>query len=258
MKIIVIGGTGLIGSKVVERLRAAGHEAIVAAPATGVDIPKGAGLDEAMAGTVVVVDLANSPAFDAKTALKFFETAGRNVLAEGGAVGVGHYAELSVVDTEKLSARGYFVGKAAQAQERLIRESGVPYTIVHSTQFLEFLPGVIQSGTEGETVRLPTAFVQPIAANNVADAVVRHALGAPANAGVDITGPGRDTMAAFAQRYMRATGDARPVIGDVHARYFGVELAPDTLVPAGAARQGDIGLDGWLKQSSASRQPARA
>jgi len=256
MKIVVIGGTGLIGSKVVERLRASGHEALAAAPATGVDILSGAGLDEAMAGTSVVVDLANSPAFDAKAALEFFETAGRNVLAAEARAGVGHHVALSVVGTEKLSASGYFVGKAAQ--EKLIRESGIPYTIIHSTQFLEFLPGIIQSATEGETVRLPTALVQPIAADNVAQAVVRHALGAPANAVVDIAGPERDTMAAFAQRYMSATGDARPVLGDVHARYFGVELAQDTLVPEGAAWQGDIGLDRWLKESAATRQSARA
>lgn len=256
MKIVVIGGTGLIGSKVVERLRNAGHEALAAAPATGVDILSGAGLDEAMAGTSVVVDLANSPSFEAQAALDFFQTAGRNVLAAEARAGVGHHLALSVVGTEKLAASGYFLGKAAQ--EKLIRESGIPYTIVHSTQFLEFLPGIIQSATEGDTVRVPTALLQPIAADNVADAVARHAMQAPANGVVDIAGPERDTMAAFAQRFMSATGDARQVVGDPHARYFGVELESGTLVPAGAAWQGDIGFDRWLQQSSFARQPASA
>jgi uncharacterized protein YbjT (DUF2867 family) len=256
MKVVVIGGTGLIGSKVVERLRKAGHEAVAAAPSTGVDILSGAGLDEAMAGTDVVVDLANSPSFEAQAALDFFQTAGRNVLGAEARAGVRHHIALSVVGTEKLSEVGYFRGKSAQ--EKLIRESGIPYTIIHSTQFLEFLPGIIQSGTEGETVRLPTALVQPIAAEDVAEAVTRHALDAPANGVVDIAGPECESMAGFAQRYMSRTQDARKVVSDPHALYFGVELKDDTLVPAGEAWQGQLDLDRWLQASDAARQGARA
>lgn len=256
MKIVVIGGTGLIGSKVVQRLRDAGHEAVVAAPSTGVDILTGAGLEDAMAGTDVVVDLANSPSFEAQAALDFFQTAGRNVLGAEARAGVRHHVALSVVGTEKLSAVGYFRGKSAQ--ETLIRESGIPYTIIHSTQFLEFLPGIIQSGTEGETVRLPSALVQPIAAEDVADAVTRHALGEPANGIVDIAGPERESMAGFAQRYMTGTQDPRKVVSDPHALYFGVELEQDTLVPSGPAWQGNLGFDRWLQQSDAARHGTRA
>lgn len=256
MKVVVIGGTGLIGSKVVERLRNAGHDAMAAAPSTGVDILSGAGLDEAMAGTDVVVDLANSPSFEAQAALDFFQTAGRNVLGAEARAGVRHHIALSVVGTEKLSEVGYFRGKSAQ--EKLIRESGIPYTIIHSTQFLEFLPGIIQSGTEGETVRLPSALVQPIAAEDVAEAVTRHALDAPVNGIVDIAGPERESMAGIAQRYMTRTQDAREVVSDPHALYFGVELEDDTLVPAGEAWQGQLNLDRWLQASDSARHGTRA
>lgn len=257
MKIVVIGGTGLIGSKVVERLRKAGHEALVAAPSTGVDIITGAGLDEAMAGTDVVVDLANSPTFDdAAAVLAFFETAGRNILGAETKAGVKHHVALSVVGTERLTASGYFRGKLAQ--EKLIRESGVPYTIVHSTQFLEFLPGIIKSADENGTVRLPTALVQPIASDDVADAVTRHALQAPLNGTVEIAGPERDSMARMAQRFMDAVQDPRKVVADANALYFGAPLQDDSLVPLGPAWQGALNLDRWLQQSDLLRQGTRA
>jgi uncharacterized protein YbjT (DUF2867 family) len=247
MKIVVIGGTGRIGSKVVARLRGQGHEVIAAAPATGVDILTGEGLDAAMAGARVVVDLANSPSFEDAAALSFFETAGRNVLAAEAKHRVGHHLALSVVGTEKLSASGYF--RAKQAQEALIRESGIPYTIIHSTQFFEFLPGIIASAAEGSTIRLSPAFVQPIASEDVAEAVARFALLPPANGVVEIAGPERESLSGLAERFMMLTEDPREVVADVHAPYFGAELAPDTLVPGNAAWKGALNFDRWLEES---------
>ena len=258
MKILVIGGTGRIGSKVVERLRAGGHEVVVAAPSTGIDILTGAGLAEAMAGTQVVVDLANSPSFEDAAVLAFFETAGRNVLAAEAAAGVGHHVALSVVGTDKLAASGYFRGKIAQ--ERLIRESGIAYTIIHSTQFFEFLPSIIQSAGQGEggPVRLPTALVQPIAAEDVAEAVARVALQPPANGVVEIAGPERESMAILARRYLQRVADPREVVGDATVPYFGAVLQDDTLVPVGAAWQGPTDFDHWLQQSQAAAATPRA
>lgn len=256
MKFVVIGGTGLIGSKVVSRLRAQGHEALAAAPSTGVDILSGEGLDAAMAGADVVVDLANSPSFEDVAVMEFFQTAGRNVLAAEARAGVGHHLALSVVGTEKLSASGYF--RAKSAQEELIRASGLPYTIVHSTQFFEFLPGIIQSGSEGETVRLPTALVQPIASEDVAAAVARLALQAPANGIVEIAGPVREPLSDLAQRFMNIVQDPREVVGDAHARYFGAELQDDTLVPDRPAWQGALNFEHWLEQSEYARYVPRA
>jgi len=255
MKVVVIGGTGLIGSKVVERLRNAGHEVIVGAPANGIDVLSGEGLDTALAGTQVVVDLANSPAFDREAALKFFGTAGRNLLAAEARAGVKHHIALSVVGTQKLSGSGYFVGKAEQ--ERLIRESGIPYTIIHSTQFFEFLPGIVKSGEEDGVVRLPTANVQPIASDDVADAVTQHALGAPVNGVTDIAGPERVPMSELAQRFLGSTQDPRTVIGDPHALYFNVELERDTLVPEGEAWLGKVGFAQWLQGSNLAPAASR-
>ncbi|SFK53424.1 SDR family oxidoreductase [Lysobacter sp. cf310] len=256
MKFVVIGGTGLIGSKVVSRLRDQGHEALAAAPSTGVNILTGEGLDAAMAGADVVVDLANSPSFEDAAVMEFFQTAGRNVLAAEARAGVGHHLALSVVGTEKLSASGYF--RAKSAQEELIRASGLPYTIVHSTQFFEFLPGIIQSGSEGDTVRLPTALIQPIASEDVAAAVARLALQAPANGIVEIAGPVREPLSDLAQRFMNIVQDPREVVGDAHARYFGAELQNDTLVPAGPAWQGALNFEHWLEQSEYARYVPRA
>lgn len=256
MKIVVIGGTGLIGSKVVSRLTEQGHEVIAAAPSTGVDILTGEGLDAAMAGTDVVVDLANSPSFEDAAVLDFFQTAGRNVLGAEARAGVGHHLALSVVGTEKLSASGYFRGKIAQ--ERMIRESGIPYTIIHSTQFYEFLPGIIQAGTEGETVRLSPAFVQPIASDDVADAVTSVALGSPENGVVEIAGPERERLSELAQRLMTILEDTRTLVSDVHAPYFGAELEPDTLIPADGAWLGKIGFEEWFRDSILARSAPAA
>lgn len=251
MKIVVIGGTGLIGSKVVARLTRQGHEVLAAAPSSGVNTLTGEGLDEAMAGADVVVDLANSPSFEDQAVLDFFQTAGRNLATAETKAGVAHHIALSVVGTDKLSASGYFRGKIAQ--ERLIRESGIPYTIIHSTQFYEFLPGIIKAGADGGTVRLSPAFVQPIASDDVADAVTRAALGAPANGVVEIAGPERERLSELAQRLMTLTQDPRTLVSDAHAPYFGAELEPDTLVPADGAWLGRIGFEGWLRSSEFAR-----
>lgn len=247
MKIVVIGGTGRIGSKVVARLRDQGHEVIAAAPQTGVDVLTGAGLEAAMAGARVVVDLANSPSFEDAAAMHFFQMAGLNILTAAARAGVAHHVALSVVGTEKLAASGYF--RAKLAQEALIRDSGIPYTIVHSTQFFEFLPGIIQSAADGSTIRLSPAFVQPIASEDVADAVARVALQPPANGIVEIAGPERESLSGLAQRFMALTEDPREVVSDVHARYFGAELEPETLVPSKTAWKGALNFERWLEQS---------
>lgn len=245
MKFLVIGGTGRIGSKVVDRLRAAGHAVVIAAPSTGIDIISGEGLDAAMAGSQVVIDLANSPSFEDAAVLDFFETAGRNILGAEKRAGVQHHVALSVVGTDKLAASGYFRGKIAQ--EKLIRAAGVAYTIIQSTQFFEFLPGIIQSA--GDVLRLPTALVQPISADDVADAVVHVALQPAVNAVVEIAGPERAAMDALAQRFLDRTHDPRRVVGDARAPYFGAQLQADTLVPVGTAWLGRQGFDAWLQQS---------
>lgn len=255
MKILVIGGTGRIGSKVVDRLHTAGHEVVVAAPSTGIDVLSGEGLAAAMGGTEVVVDLANSPSFEDAAVLSFFVTAGHNILAAAAQAGVRHHVALSVVGTDKLAASGYFRGKIAQ--ERLIRDSGLAYTIIHSTQFFEFLPGIIQAAGDGQTLHLPTAAVQPIAAEDVADAVARIAQQTPANGVVEIAGPERESMAVLAQHFLQATGDVRNVVGDAQAHYFGAQLQQDTLVPVGQAWLGTIGFERWLQQSGLVQgQPA--
>lgn len=244
MKIVVIGGTGLIGSKVVSRLTEQGHEVVAAAPSTGIDILTGEGLDAAMTGTDVVVDLANSPSFEDAAVLDFFQTAGRNVLGAEAKAGVGHHLALSVVGTEKLEASGYFRGKIAQ--EELIRDSGIPYTIVHSTQFFEFLPRMIQSAAEGNTVRLSPALVQPIAAEDVAKAVARLALEEPINGIIEIAGSESEPLSSLAKRFMAITQDPRDVVSDVHAPYFGAELGNDTLIPAPSAWHGELGFERWV------------
>ena len=253
MKILVIGGTGRIGSKVVQRLRDQGHDVDAASPQTGVDILTGVGLDAAMQGTQVVVDLSNSPAFDEASATQFFTTAGQNIAAAEKRAGVAHHVALSVVGTAT-RANGYV--RAKDAQEALIRDSGIPYTIVHSTQFFDFLPGIIQSATEGGTVRLPTALVQPIAADDVADAVARTALQEPANGSLDIAGPERAPLSELAHRFMARVQDGRDVVADPHALYFGGELAPETLVPAGQAWQGALDFDRWFAQSGYGKSPS--
>lgn len=249
MKILVIGGTGLIGSKLVRLLVERGHEAIAASPATGVNTITGEGLDAALAGVDTVVDVANSPSFEDKAVLEFFQASGRNLLAAEVRAGVRHHVALSVVGTHRLAESGYFRGKIAQ--ERLIEAAGIPYTIVHSTQFFEFLGGIVQSGTEGNQVRLSPAYIQPIASDDVAQAMVDAALAAPVNDIVEIAGPERVRLAELAQRYMARIGDLRGVRADARARYFGAALDDTTLVPAAGARLGAIDFDTWFGRSGA-------
>ena len=247
MKIVVIGGSGLIGSKLVNNLRQRGHQVVAASPASGINTITGEGLAEALAGAQVVVDVANSPSFEDKAVLEFFETSGRNLLAAEATAGVGHHIALSVVGTDRLLESGYFRGK--MAQEKLIKASKVPYTIVHSTQFFEFLGGIAQSGTDGKTVRLSPAFVQPIASDDVAAAMADVALGAPVNGTVEVAGPERVRLAELVQRFLAATQDERKVIADVHARYFGVELNDQSLVPGDNARIAPTRFEDWLEHS---------
>ena len=247
MKIVVTGGTGRIGSKVVARLRSEGHDVVAAAPSTGVDILSGEGVAAAMAGARIVIDLANSPSFDDGPAMDFFRTAGRNLLTAEVQAGVGHHIALSVVNTDKLQASGYFRAKALQ--EQLIRDSGIPFTIIHSTQFFEFLPSIIQSGAQGDKVFLPPALVQPIASEDVAEAVAHLSLQAPANGVVEIAGPEREPMAGLAQRFMNATEDPREVVADREARYYGLILENESLVPAKPAWKGALDFERWLEQS---------
>ncbi|WP_447757590.1 SDR family oxidoreductase [Sphingopyxis fribergensis] len=244
MKIVVIGGTGLIGSKVVSKLGALGHDAIAAAPNTGVNTLTGEGLAEVLAGAEVVVDLANSPTFD-EAAIDFFKTAGKNVAEAEKAAGVGHHIALSVVGTEKMAVSPYFLAK--QAQEELIRDSGIPYTIVHATQFMEFLRGIGQSAVVGDEVRLSHAYIQPMAAEDVADAVTAVALADPANTIVEIGGPEKFHLDEIVGKVMAFDGDTRPVVADPAARYFGLPLEDDTLLPGGDAQLGATRFDWWLE-----------
>ena len=252
MKIVVIGGTGLIGSKLVTLLRARGHETLAASPNSGVNTLTGEGLDAALAGCDVVVDVANSPSFADDAVLEFFTTSGRNLLAAARRAGVKHHVALSVVGTQRLADSGYF--RAKIAQEELIRASGLPYTIVHSTQFFEFLGGIAASAGQVDTIALSPAFIQPIASDDVAAALADVVLGAPVNGIVEIAGPDRFRLADLVRDYLAARGDTRTVRADVHARYFGAALQEDTLVPQGAARLGATRIGGWLQaQAPATR-----
>src|SRR5262245_5927473 len=251
MKIVVIGGTGLIGSKTVPILRQGGHEAVAASPDTGVNTITGQGLKEVMAGTQVVIDLSNSPSWEDKAVLAFFETSGRNLLAAEAAAGVRHHVAVSIVGTDRTPDNGYF--RAKVAQEKLIEASGIPYTIIRSTQFLEFLRGIADSGTNESTVRLSPGLFQPIAADDVAAFVAEAALGAPRNGIIEIAGPERAPFDEIVARYLKAVGDPRTVVRDPEARYYGGRVEERSLVPLGEARLGHIGLDEWLRRS-----PARA
>ena len=248
MKIVIIGGTGLIGSKTVERLRRLGHEVIAASPNTGVNTITGEGLTEALEGTDVVIDLANSPSFEDKAVMDFFETSGRTLLAAEKIAGVKHHIALSVVGTERLQESGYF--RAKLAQETLIKASGMPYTIVHSTQFMEFLSGIAQSGTVGDSVHLSPAFVQPIASDDVADAMTDVALAAPVNGTIEIAGPERSRLSDLVARYLKATGDVRTVVPDTEARYFNARLEDGSLVSDNGPRLGKITFEQWFPTSA--------
>jgi uncharacterized protein YbjT (DUF2867 family) len=247
MKIVVIGGSGLIGTKLVTRLRQLGHEVVAASPASGVNTITGEGLAEALAGAQVVVDVANSPSFEDKAVLEFFETSGRNLLAAEAAAGVAHHVALSVVGTDRLLESGYFRGK--MAQETLIKTSKIPYTILRSTQFFEFLNGIAQSASDGQTVRLSPAFVQPVVSDDVAAALADVALGAPVNGTVELAGPERFSLDEFVRRFLSAKQDTRRVVADVHARYFGAELNDRSLTPGENPRIGATRFEDWLDRS---------
>jgi uncharacterized protein YbjT (DUF2867 family) len=249
MKIVIIGGTGLIGSKTAPILRQKGHEVVAAAPNTGVNTITGEGLKGVLAGTQVVIDLANSPSFEDKAVLEFFETSGRNLHAAEAAAGVKHHVALSIVGTDRTPENGYF--RAKVAQEELIKASGIPYTIIRSTQFLEFLKGIADSSSAGGVVTLSPGLFQPIAADDVAANVADVALAAPRNGIVEIAGPDRAPFNEIIARYLNAVGDRREVVRDPQARYFGGLVDDRSLVPLGEARLGRIGLDEWLRRSQA-------
>jgi uncharacterized protein YbjT (DUF2867 family) len=249
MKIVVIGGTGLIGAKTVPILRLGGHEVVAASPNTGVNSITGHGLKEAMAGTQVVIDLANSPSFEDRAVLEFFETSGRNLLAAEVAAGVRHHVAVSIVGIDRTPENGYF--RAKVAQEKLIEASGIPYTIIRSTQFMEFLGGIAASSAHGNVVRLSPGLFQPIAADDVAAITADVALAAPRNGIVEIAGPERAPFDEIVARYLKAVGDPREVVRDPEARYFGGRVEERSLVPLGEARLGRIALDEWLRRPQA-------
>ena len=244
MKIVVIGRTGLIGSKTVARLRERGHEAIAAAPSTGVDIITGAGLEPVLEGASIVIDLSNSPSFEDAAAMAFFQTSGRTLLSAEKKVGVLHHVALSVVGTARLQASGYF--RAKQAQEELIEASGIPYTIIHSTQFFEFMGAIARGATQGNDVRLSSALFQPILSDDVAEAVADFALGTPIGGRVEIAGPDRQPLDQMITRFLTAAHDTRIVVTDPTSPYFGVLLEETSLVPVGKARIAATSFDTFL------------
>lgn len=247
MKVVVIGGTGLIGSKLVRALTEHGHEAVAASPNTGVDTLTGEGLAEVMEGATVVVDVSNSPSFEDAAVLEFFETSTRNLLAAEAAAGVGHHVALSVVGTDRLQASGYF--RAKLAQEKLITDSSIPNSIVHATQFFEFVQSIAQAATDGGTVRLAPVFIQPMAAEDVAAAVGKVSVSQPLNGIIEIAGPEQFRLDEFIRRGLNARNDPRMVIADPDATYFGAELGERTLIPADGAQLGATRFETWLEQS---------
>jgi uncharacterized protein YbjT (DUF2867 family) len=248
MKIVVIGGTGLIGTKLVKNLRERGHEVVAASPSSGVNTLTGEGLAEALAGAQVVVDVANAPQWDDEAVLEFFETSGRNLSAAEVAAGVKHHVALSIVGADRLPKSGYL--RAKVAQENLIKASGIPFTIVRSTQFFEFVKGIAQAATEGQTVRLSPGLMQPIAANDVAAALTGIALGEPVNGTVEIAGPEPIRMDEFVRRFLSATRDPRKVTTDAHALYFGTELNDQSLIPGDNPRLGSTHFEDCLSRST--------
>ena len=248
MKIVVIGGSGLIGSKLVIKLREHGHEAIAASPNSGVNTLTGEGLAEVLKGASVVVDVSNSPSWEDTAVLKFFETSTRNLLTYEAAAGVGHHVALSVVGTDRLSESGYF--RAKIAQENLIKGSSIPYSSVRATQFFEFVKGIADFSTDGNKVRLPAAFIQPMAADDVASAVGRIAMGSPVNGTVEVGGPEKFRLDELIRLALSAHNDPREVVADPHARYYGVKVSERTLVPGDDARLGETRFENWLSEST--------
>lgn len=253
MKIIIIGGTGLIGSKLVSKLRERGHDAVPASPDTGVNTISGEGLSDALAGADVVIDVSNSPSFEDSAVLKFFETSTRNLLAAEAAAGVRHHVALSVVGNERMRDSGY--QRAKGAQEKLIRESAIPYSIVHATQFFEFLKSITDAATINNAVRLPPVLFQPMAADDVAEAVARISVGQPVNGVVEVGGPEPFRMDELVRAALTAKGDPREVITDPTARYFGALLSERTLLPGDDAQLGDTTFDEWRRQAAAPSAP---
>jgi uncharacterized protein YbjT (DUF2867 family) len=251
MKIVVIGGTGLIGSKLVDNLAEEGHEAVPASPDTGVNTLTGDGLAEALTGAAVVVDVSNSPSFEDAAVLEFFETSTRNILDAEPATGVGHHVALSIVGTERLPHSGYL--RAKVAQEKLIKGSSIPYSILRATQFFEFAARIADEATSDNTVRLPHVLFQPMAADDVAAAVGKVAVGAPLNGTVEIGGPEQFRFDDFIRQALRARRDTREVVADPHAPYFGTELDERSLVPDDGAELGPTRFDDWLSRQSQGR-----
>jgi uncharacterized protein YbjT (DUF2867 family) len=249
MKIVVIGGTGLIGSKLVTKLGEHGHQAVPASPNTGVNTLTGEGLDEALAGANVVIDVSNSPSFEDAAVLNFFRTSTGNLLAAEKKAGVGHHVALSVVGTEGRPDVGYF--RAKLAQEKLIEDSGIPFSLVHATQFFEFAHRIADEATDGDTVRMPSVLFQPIAGEEVAQTVGRAAVGAPLNGRTEIAGPEQFRMDEFFRDALTAWGDRRTVVTDPHAHYFGAEMREHDLVPGDGARLGEIKYADWLASTGA-------
>jgi uncharacterized protein YbjT (DUF2867 family) len=246
MKIVVIGGTGLIGSKLVAKLDEQGHEAVPASPNTGVDTLTGKGLPEALEGAEVVVDVSNSPNWEDDAVMYFFQTSSRNVLAAEAEAGVGHHVALSVVGTDRLTESGYF--RAKLAQEQLIERSPIPYSIVHATQFFEFVKGIADEATDGNEVRLPPALFQPMAADDVAAGVARVAVGRPVNGIVEIAGPEQFRLDELVRSVLKGAGDSREVVADPEATYFGINPSERTLLPGDDARLADTRFEDWSKQ----------
>jgi uncharacterized protein YbjT (DUF2867 family) len=255
MKIVVIGGTGLIGTRLVNDLRQGGHDVVAASPASGVNTITGDGLADALAGAEVVVDVANSPSLDGQAALEFFETSGRNLLAAEAAAGVRHHVALSIVGADRLAESGYL--RAKLAQERLIKASKVPFTIVRSTQFFEFMNGIAKDATTGQTVSLSPALLQPIAADDVAAALAEVAVGVPANRTIEVAGPERLGLDELVRRFLAAMKDARQVVADAHARYFGAELNDQSLTPGDSPRLGRTRFADWLNRAVQGRATPR-
>jgi uncharacterized protein YbjT (DUF2867 family) len=251
LKIVVIGGTGLIGSKVVEKLKAQGHEAIAAAPETGVNTVTGQGLAGVLKNASVVVDVSNSPSFEEQASMEFFRASTGNLLSYEKTAGVKHHVALSVVGADRLQETPYI--RAKLAQEKLIEESGIPYSIVHATQFFEFVKSIADSATAGNQVRVPPVFIQPMAADDVASAIAKVATGAPLNGMIEVTGPQRFRFDEFVRQGLRARNDPREVVVDPNARYFGSKLGDLTLVASGDARIGAIRFEEWLSPALSSR-----